>query len=398
MDEVSPYHELDQRLVGAILEFAESRFPDALLEEVDYLDSHPDMSAQFAGPWLAYVAPFDGRPAVDRYLEERGWSLSRGVCDWIEAQRKAWLSVWEVVDVEPGRSIDLRDLLTNETRTVHEVSGSKVARRHYLVLARVVDAGSVSLICGMHGVPLRPNDGADVVETIRRALRRKTAVAPERLRDPKITNRMLNAWSDAIDRWRIPPRLQNSDADPVLLTTDCWKFASAQRDEIVARIASLDGAQTTDDGFVFLREDDTVVGFLRIGDGVVVADTNSIARADALRQRIEAACDGLIGQAVRSHSDPLAGIDRESLEREPDQAGTPEEQAIVRDFKEQYYERWLDEPVPALDGKTPRKAVRTKSGRARVDVILKDIEIAESSLPEAERFDVRKLRDTLGLS
>lgn len=39
-----------------------------------------------------------------------------------------------------------------------------------------------------------------------------------------------------------------------------------------------------------------------------------------------------------------------------------------------YYVRWLDEPIPALGNKTPRKAVKTKKGRAQVTALLKDIE------------------------
>lgn len=66
------------------------------------------------------------------------------------------MSIWEIVDVDPGRTLDLRDLLTAERRTVHEVSGSKNAQPHYAILGRVVDAGPVSLICGMHTIPLRP--------------------------------------------------------------------------------------------------------------------------------------------------------------------------------------------------------------------------------------------------
>ncbi|HID22435.1 MAG TPA: DUF2384 domain-containing protein, partial [Planctomycetaceae bacterium] len=68
----------------------------------------------------------------------------------------------------------------------------------------------------------------------------------------------------------------------------------------------------------------------------------------------------------------------------------------MREFKEQYYARWLDLPVPALDGMTPRDAARTKQGRRQVDVLLKEMENRECRLPKEERFDFSGIRRELG--
>lgn len=51
-----------------------------------------------------------------------------------------------------------------------------------------------------------------------------------------------------------------------------------------------------------------------------------------------------------------------------------ERRAIAHDYLEGYYRRVLDEPVPALDGETPRAAVKTASGRLKVAEWLKLIE------------------------
>jgi len=58
---------------------------------------------------------------------------------------------------------------------------------------------------------------------------------------------------------------------------------------------------------------------------------------------------------------------------------------------------WLDLPLPALCGMTPREAVRTKEGKDRVDVLLKDLENHECRLPEEERFSFSGMRRELGL-
>jgi hypothetical protein len=63
----------------------------------------------------------------------------------------------------------------------------------------------------------------------------------------------------------------------------------------------------------------------------------------------------------------------------------------------QHYGDWPDQPVPALGGKTPREASRTKRGRAHVDLLLRKFEHSEGRLPAGERCDISRLRALLGL-
>lgn len=43
-------------------------------------------------------------------------------------------------------------------------------------------------------------------------------------------------------------------------------------------------------------------------------------------------------------------------------------------MKERHYAEWLHDPVPALGGKTPREAAKTKRGHEKLDALLKDLE------------------------
>jgi hypothetical protein len=415
----SPVHNIDERVVDDIFAYLTKRFPSQLRDEIGALQTHPKMSPQLIRPWLAYVADFEGRAGVEWYLEERGWALSRGAREWLDAQQRSWLSVWEVIDFERGRSLTLRDVLTAEERTVHEVSGSKDAERHLFLLARVVDFADVSLICGMHSVPLRPARGAEVVEKLRKALRRRTAVPPDRLRNAKIAWRMLDAWSDAVDRVSQPPELHNTDGDPLVFVKDHWTLRGAHRDQLLACLASIDGAAREEqdgeqDAFVFTRPgnavhqswDSTVVGSATVSGVALVAESNSIVRADSLRDAIRQACGEILGAPRRSISDPLNRL--EELQRQPpaardttelagDEADTPEANEMVREMKERHYAEWLHQAIPALGGKTPREAAKTKRGREQLDTLLNDLEFTERNQPEPVRFNVRKLRRALGL-
>ncbi|MGH7821262.1 MAG: antitoxin Xre/MbcA/ParS toxin-binding domain-containing protein, partial [Candidatus Binatia bacterium] len=55
--------------------------------------------------------------------------------------------------------------------------------------------------------------------------------------------------------------------------------------------------------------------------------------------------------------------------------------AQARSVRGQVLRRWIDEPLPALDGDTPREAARTKAGRNRVDTLLKEMQNFEARLP-----------------
>jgi hypothetical protein len=74
-----------------------------------------------------------------------------------------------------------------------------------------------------------------------------------------------------------------------------------------------------------------------------------------------------------------------------------EENRMLLEMKARHYADWVDHPLPALGGETPRMAVRTKAGRQKVDVLLKESENMESRSPAGQRFDFGVIRRELGL-
>ena len=51
-----------------------------------------------------------------------------------------------------------------------------------------------------------------------------------------------------------------------------------------------------------------------------------------------------------------------------------ERQKVILQFKKSYFAKWLDQPLPALNGKTPRHAATLKTYRQRVIDLLKTME------------------------
>jgi hypothetical protein len=199
------------------------------------------------------------------------------------------------------------------------------------------------------------------------------------------------------------------------MTTDRYVLEPGAREEVLRRLATLEGAFADEEpeggewSVHFERAgnpvnkamENTVVGRACLTDTTMRLETNSILRADALRARVEPACGWLVRHQLREHSDPRATLGRgdgRSARAQKPRSKTAEELQIVRDYKVRHYQAWLDTNLPALGGRTPREAAARPSTRARLDVLLKEMENRESRLPESERFDVPRLRAELGLA
>ena len=95
-------------------------------------------------------------------------------------------------------------------------------------------------------------------------------------------------------------------------------------------------------------------------------------------------------------------MDPRALARQPGPAPesrpppSPDEEHLVAEFKKHHYADWLDQPLPALDRKTPRESVRTAAGRVAVDLLLKDMEHLEQRSPGTP-FDFTAIRRELGI-
>jgi hypothetical protein len=419
-------HDFDRQLVNRLLRFASREFGRQWLGELlDLLDvvELDEQMAQLIVPCAVYEWESEDGTLVDLFLQSSARGLSERERGWLEAQRRAWLSIWEVQSVTPGVDIALRDLFTGEERRVLEQGGSRTLSPRDGVLGRVVDFEGLSVFCGVHPRMLPPRPVASVVSALRKTLgfgSKKISVDRLRVNVPLVG--WILAWEQVIDHHDLErtklPKLQNTDGDPLLLTNDRFDFDADNRQRLEALIAEM--AEPQDDEaepiaervFVFYRPgnamhknwDNTIVGRAVVRERELVLETNSVHRADDLRAKVEAVLDSLVRHRVRDHQDPEAmfKLGRDPREKRPGsiekgEPPAPEMLEALRDFKQQHFESWLDTPIPALAGMTPREAATKPRKRDEVVLMLKEIENHESRAPADERIDVSKLWGELGL-
>ena len=413
-----PLHELDHRLVDVLAEYASTRFGAEWFRCAEAF-ADVENALQLAVPWAVYGYAVQGRTIVDQYLVEHGQRMPELDRRWLVAQRESWLSVWEVTDVKPEIGISLQDLLTGETVEVRERLASRTAVVRDALLARVVRFDEVSLLCGAHPRPLPPLHAAEVVRRTRSRLRLKARVPPHRLRDGAIGAYLIRRWEEEVAaleaRHARKPDLHNTDGDPLLWTTDYFEIAADAAPAVEARLGQLEGVVVhaplsgqVPRIWVYLREEskkhrplgDTVIGQAEIRPGnpvKLVLETNSRGRADALRALVEAACGELVRHRGREHADPLSDKAPRPKKDAVAPVASPEVQQLLLDLKERFYADWVDQPLPALGGSTPRAAARSAQGRAAVDVLLKDMENHERRAQGDAAFDFSVIRRQLGL-
>ncbi len=412
---------LDGEVTREVASFAADRFGEAWDAGVFEAFDSPDETLPLAVPYGAYHVPCEGRPAAEWFLDEYGTRLSQDEIACLRAERDAWLSLWVVVESRPGEGLTLRDRLSGELKVVRERLGSRALLRGATILARVVEIEGTGAINGLYPRSLDPISAAEVERRVRGYLRRKRDVPVERLRKPKVCRYLVRSFEDEIfEREYAELQLSNNDGDPILFTTDRFDMADGAEAEVAARLGALDGVEGPepgegDGGYLVLGDESVLVGQIYLAGRSLRVETNSRERADELRRRVEQACAGLVEHRARVHTDPLSAAAADAraeaeaeegveggaeggAEEEAD-AGRepPEAREFARAWKERHYAEWLDVPLPALDGQTPREAVATKAGRERVAVLVDQIEYGEQRLHPDERFDASALRRDLGL-
>lgn len=416
---------VDRALGDQLLRFARTRFGrDWFLEVSDLYTGIEDgevmdIEMQIAIPWMLHFAPHNpgGVSVSEHWRRERGNRLTGDETLVLHAYAGAWVSVWEVQEVRRGTGTRLRDLLTNEERLVHDVSSAETLRRFDAVLAIVLDCGDVSFFGGVHGSPLPPNEASHVVAQAKRWCRVRTRpVAKDRLRDPSLQRDLIALWNDAVDvmQSRPMPTITNTDGDPLAMTTD--RFALLVPTSEAARgIERLQGAvEVETDGeelaFTMTRPgnamhrswDNTIIGTLRLSAGELRVETNSIRRADHLRQLVESELAGMVQFRLRSEANTemlMGDASRRASRRKslPPEATPPEMVDAIRAFREQHMWAWLDDSIPALRGLTPREASRSAQGRRALETLLKGFQQSEDAHPANERIDLGFVRQALGL-
>jgi SEC-C motif len=395
-------HDLDMALVARIEQFAHRELGSPqLAAHFAFVDA--ELAKQLSVPLRVFCYPVAGMPVAAHFLERHGSQLSAREREWLSLQLQSELGVWEVRAVVHGESMRVRELDSGRELEVREKSGTSKLRVRETLLARFVEHEGSAWMVGCHYRTLMPSQAAQVLAAARRSRAGESK--------PRWWS-LVQAWERVVkeaDAARAKPVLRNSEGHNALLTRDHFKLAAGARKQIEQAILTLPWCSTPELDergarvFPFLRTVDprlgsTLYARVIIHDDQLRVETDSIDRADILRSRLEGIGGSDLVHRLREHIDPLSSASSETSEAQPAEAPPPEVLAVLRLRYVAMMAAWLDEASTALGGKTPRQAVKTKAGKAKVDLLMRDMELMQgSSLPELTA-ELRAIRQQLGLS
>lgn len=350
-----------------------NEFLTELTYERERYDDDPDAADD---PLMMDAVLFEGGAFKD-FLRVRGFLLpddERLLADqWLLAQR----SVFEVEAVRPGQDVDVRDVRTGDKHTVRDSLASRQLEAGHLICTRLLPVGDALLFLG----------GLDPV-----ALHQRDALIEllDSEPDPEELVGFLSARF-------APPTLTNTEGHP---TAVCE--ATVQVDDPARLAAALDRVFDRADGDRW-HEHVTTQGMQRVrstltldGDELLV-ETNSEQRMDDVLAKLFG-LDPTI--TVVEDTRESVGDVREFAERFPNTGEEvpdpqdPEMAAVLDDFVRTYETNWLDEPIPALAGHTPRQAAADPTRRGD---LIRLLDTFPSGAAAGSGMDADRLRAALGL-
>jgi hypothetical protein len=377
--------------------------PDAELEDI------PEFNTMFQ-PWFAleFVGDptvVDGRPdwpdqpTVRHWLDTERPNLTTLERDWLEAACKSPMSALVVEAVEPGRSVDLRDILTGRRFHALEESGSRMLQPAFVLFTRVVTVGDVTVMLGAAPIAMPPEWQLRVIDWRDMTFGRRRTSRGDLVRYAEDIRELYLDLADGLYN-PVPPQLRNTDGDEVAFTTLQYTLSIPAADAYVRLVPlATMGKDIHEDGVVRDRDgrvtsatlswlkpgnaqhrtwDNTILGTLRLAADTLTAEVNSVARADRIAAEFAERLGAGAALVSRSALDVATALAERAearaagkLDDEPDAEPRPPEFAEMEDeLFRQHAMEWIDTEVPALGGITPRAAVRTLAGRERVEALV----------------------------
>jgi hypothetical protein len=387
---------------------------------LDQADELPPDLMQFSQAVEDMWCAFDyigerGAPLVDDFLAEA--ELSDGERAFLTALRKSSMRLYEVVDAVPGVSLTLRDAIEGDQVTVRERTGSRTIGRHEYVAARVVPrgpSGGPEIEAGVLHIP------GLVKDSVASQLREHRARFLEEHRGASIDEFYKamppffhDVWVGAfLDPYVPTPK--TTDGEDMIPTEVQFDVSDG---EAVSRALD-DHPEIDRDGEIWTwwgknREGKiiTLGTFRRRGERLVF-ETMSVERADRGRAMLESIAGSALRHRATSHENLQRAV-KDSLrakylrgeDSEPDEPagdrGLPPEivEPLILGHYATHYRAWIDEPVPALDGATPREGARDPKLRQRtVELVQGLLAIYQNALRRGEpAYDPSWMWAELGL-
>ncbi|MBI5658096.1 MAG: SEC-C domain-containing protein [Nitrosomonadales bacterium] len=369
-------------------------------------------------PWFFYEwLPYNHDTAVKReaqdritvgraYLDKKGRQLDPLLARYIEQCCASPFSFCDILSVRPGAGFTARDIFTGKEMEVTEHSGSRQSRAGDILFGKLVVMDGVTMLEACAPFMFPPMEKGAVLELRKQMERRNKTITPEVLREYRYE--MLDIYHDIVDRLLNPPmpQLQNTDGDPLLPHRLVYGIESPRAafdalsplcltgtaEELLADAESDASGNLRKVEFSWQKKgnekhqswDSTVLGHIEIEGNGMTIEVNSENRAQKIRTLVEkmlpGACykttviESLQSLLAREKEQGETAASRQRRKEQEELNSRPEIRAQIAGHLRRHFSTWPETSLPALGGKTPMQAVKTRDGREMVEALLLDFE------------------------
>jgi len=378
----------------------------------------------------------EGKRIIDLFACEEGPRLlvaQRQILDdWLRTNR---YRLFEVQKVEPGVGETVQDLLSGEVLEVNDISASYALVKWQVILARpLLTEGRLNFAGAV--IPLPPMEKPALLDFAQELWEEYRAQYSQASLNDFYRDHSLDLYHHFIEiATAPPPPVYTPEGHPLVFSTARYTVKAPRAVE-----ERLDQAEE----FVYAGpadEDETALAYVWLlrgrshvpetsieGRGLMmktdwIADSGeptyrSLGDVRLWHDRLEMGCLSrerlaagkmllrrVLGRLVRHQGDEFRDLDTSLASAQLSPPDYEEEipaeiaETLVRERMAAQYTEWLDSPVPALDGKSPRQVSRDPGAQKQLEELLKAVEYMEEQKRRegAPYIDVADIRRELGL-
>jgi hypothetical protein len=441
--------QLEGRIVDEhLLPYVHKELPEEVMGEALsdlFIEEFPETMDKklwfhhFFIPWFLFNwAPCDnlgvkrfnpGLTISQNYIKVYSDRLEKQEKRFLEAINKTYYSFYSIQKVEFEKFLEVKDILLGTVHVIKEKMGTHSLKKGDIVFSRIVTLGEQSIFVGMapYSIPVYYNqDLIDYKEWLMEENENKE-LTPEDLRE-EFEFDLIEYFFSIMVSASTPtkPLLYNADGNKIQFTKSYFDLKLTPEETIRSLLPLtktknekefLMQAERDKHGVIKRAELPWIVkkskarlwGTLLKGNIIVsqkklILETNSLERDEKGKKLLSKYLGDKIIFKKMLIEDPhqkLQSFSKQSNDKEGDDDGEiiPEVQAQIEALAKKHWKKWFDEPIPALQNKTPRQATQTKHGRERLEALLLQYERHNQNAGSQNLFkpDVDYLRSELGL-
>ena len=379
--------------------------PDFIAEDItdDQID---DLTFEKFFDWFLYDFRLldTGERVIEKFYNDQREALGGEEKSIIKGWVDSPYSFFEVENVVHGEYCDIRDLLLNRELRVRDASSSRQLRKSDIIGARPIPAGDNVYFSGI--ISAYPAAFKNIIleyfESEYRRFRESRGEGAEKKGFLRDFGFQISNYADDLAR---NPHFITPEGEDLVLASAVYKIGN--REEVLKRLESIKSLTLTtkpeDEIKIFSLEkngENDLAGAVEVEEDRITIETYSLQMLGRAKTIIERELSGLI-----EHSeDKTKGMESYKNEKKENTKldrlppGVKNRKELDRSLEE-YYAKWIDIPLQALNGLTPRDASKTSEGRRDLSRVLNELEsfYEHARMRGEPYFDISRVREELKL-